>query len=197
MNYTTLGSLKNKLWITDTSSDSKLLLIIEKATKLIDSKIWYNLEKKEVVKRIDGTWTSKLFLDHKPNEIIYIKNKNSTYFYTLDYIDNYIVYLEEKSQKWSKNIEISYSIWFDTVPSDIENICMELAVALSLDLWIKWTNSEKFENKNIKNQKLWSLSVTYFLNDEKDSYIKDRFNIAIKENFDMIISKYKSFKWLI
>lgn len=129
MNYTTLGSLKDKLWITDTSSDSKLLLIIEKATKLIDSKIWYNL-KKEVVKRIDGTWTNKLFLDNKPNEIIYIKNKNSTYFYTLDYTDNYIVYLEEKSQKWSKNIEISYSIWFDTVPSDIENICMELAVAL-------------------------------------------------------------------
>jgi len=197
MNYTTLGSLKDKLWITDTCSDSKLLLIIEKATKLIDSKIWYNLEKKEVLKRIDGTWTNKLFLDHKPNEIIYIKNKNSTYFYTLDYIDNYIVYVEEKSQKWSKNIEISYSIWFDIVPSDIENICMELAVALSLDLWIKWTNSEKFESKNIKNQKLWSLSVTYFSNDEKDSYIKDRFNLAIKENFDMIISKYKSFKWLI
>ena len=74
---------------------------------------------------------------------------------------------------------------------------MELAVALSLHLWIKWANSEKFESKNIKNQKLWSLSVTYFSNDEKDSYIKDRFNIAIKENFDMIISKYKSFKWII
>ena len=67
MNYTTLSSLKEKLWITDTSSDSKLLLIIEEATKLIDGKIWYNLEKKEIIKRIDGTWTSKLFLDHKPN----------------------------------------------------------------------------------------------------------------------------------
>ena len=197
MNYTTLSSLKEKLWITDTSSDSKLLLIIEEATKLIDGKIWYNLEKKEIIKRIDGTWTNKLFLDHKANEIIYIKNRNNNYFYTLDYIDNYIVYLEEITHKWSKNIEIKYNIWFENIPSDIENICMELCIALSLDLWIKWANSEKFENKNIKNQKLWSLSVIYFSNDEKVSYIKDRFSIAIKENFDMIISKYKSFKWII
>lgn len=47
----------------------------------------------------------------------------------MDYIDNYVVYLEEKSQKWTKNIEISYSIWFDTVPTDIESICKELTVA--------------------------------------------------------------------
>jgi hypothetical protein len=60
MNYTTLSSLKDKLWITDNSSDSKLLLIIEQATNMIDSKIWYNLWKQDIIARVDGTWSNKI-----------------------------------------------------------------------------------------------------------------------------------------
>ena len=197
MNYTTLSSLKDKLWITDNSSDSKLLLIIEQATNMIDSKIWYNLWKQDIIARIDGTWSNKIYLDHKANDIEYIKLKNESYNYTLDYIDNYIVYLEEKTRKWKKNIEIKYNIWFDAVPSDIEKMSLDLCINLSIDLWISGDNSESLENKNIKTQKLGSLSVTYFWESERESNIKDRFNIAIKQNFDMIISKYKSFKWII
>jgi len=197
MNYTTLSSLKDKLWITDNSSDSKLLLIIEQATNMIDSKIWYNLWKQDIVARIDGTWSNRIYLDHKANGIEYIKLKNESYNYTLDYIDNYIVYLEEKTRKWKKNIEIKYNIWFDSVPSDIEKMSLDLCINLSLDLWISRENSESLEAKNIKTQKLGSLSVTYFWESERESNIKDRFNIAIKQNFDMIISKYKSFKWII
>ena len=197
MNYTTLSSLKDKLWITDNSSDSKLLLIIEQATNMIDSKIWYNLWKQDIIARVDGTWSNKIYLDHKANNIEYIKLKNESYNYTVDYIDNYIVYLEEKTRKWKKNIEIKYNIWFDTVPSDIEKMSLDLCINLSIDLWISGDNSENLEDKNIKTQKLGSLSVTYFWANEKESNIKDRFNIAIRENFDMIISKYKSFKWII
>ena len=197
MNYTTLSSLKDKLWITDNSSDSKLLLIIEQATNMIDSKIWYNLWKQDIIARVDGTWSNKIYLDHKANNIEYIKLKNESYNYTVDYIDNYIVYLEEKTRKWKKNIEIKYNIWFDTVPSDIEKMSLDLCINLSLDLWISGANSENLEDKNIKTQKLGSLSVTYFWANERESNIKDRFNIAIRENFDMIISKYKSFKWII
>jgi len=197
MNYTTLSSLKDKLWITDNSSDSKLLLIIEQATNMIDSKIWYNLWKQDIIARVDGTWSNKIYLDHKANNIEYIKLKNESYNYTVDYIDNYIVYLEEKTRKWKKNIEIKYNIWFDTVPSDIEKMSLDLCINLSIDLWISGDNSESLENKNIKTQKLGSLSVTYFWANERESNIKDRFNIAIRENFDMIISKYKSFKWII
>ncbi len=197
MNYTTLSSLKDKLWITDNSSDSKLLLIIEQATNMIDSKIWYNLWKQDIIARVDGTWSNKIYLDHKANNIEYIKLKNESYNYTVDYIDNYILYLEEKTRKWKKNIEIKYNIWFDTVPSDIEKMSLDLCINLSIDLWISGDNSESLENKNIKTQKLGSLSVTYFWESERESNIKDRFNIAIKQNFDMIISKYKSFKWII
>ena len=197
MNYTTLSSLKDKLWITDNSSDSKLLLIIEQATNMIDSKIWYNLWKQDIIARVDGTWSNKIYLDHKANNIEYIKLKNESYNYTVDYIDNYIVYLEKKTRKWKKNIEIKYNIWFDTVPSDIEKMSLDLCINLSIDLWISGDNSESLENKNIKTQKLGSLSVTYFWESERESNIKDRFNIAIKQNFDMIISKYKSFKWII
>ena len=197
MNYTTLSSLKDKLWITDNSSDSKLLLIIEKATNLIDWYIGYNLGKQDVIKRIDWTGSSKIFLDHKVNSIAYIKLKNESKYYNLDYIDNYIVYLEEKTPKWKRNIEIKYNIWFDNTPSDIVEICLDLCINLSIDMWISGTNSENLKDKNIKTQKLGSLSVTYFWTNEKESNIKDRFNIAIKENFNMIISKYKSFKWII
>ena len=130
MNYTTLSSLKDKLWITDNSSDSKLLLIIEQATNMIDSKIWYNLWKQDIIARVDGTWSNKIYLDHKANNIEYIKLKNESYNYTVDYIDNYIVYLEEKTRKWNKNIEIKYNIWFDTVPSDIEKMSLDLCINL-------------------------------------------------------------------
>ena len=197
MNYTTLSSLKDKLWITDNSSDSKLLLIIEQATNMIDSKIWYNLWKQDIIARVDGTWSNKIYLDHKANNIEYIKLKNESYNYTVVYVDNYLVYLAKKTRKWKKNIEIKYNIWFDTVPSDIEKMSLDLCINLSIDLWISGDNSESLENKNIKTQKLGSLSVTYFWESERESNIKDRFNIAIKQNFDMIISKYKSFKWII
>ena len=196
MDYTTLSSLKEKLWITNESSDSGLSSIITKATNLIDIKLWYHLEKQDIVKRIDGTGKKKIYLDHLVNSIEYIKDKDSLRDFTLDFIDWYIVYLEEKIPKWKRNIEVKYNIWFDSTPNDIEEMCLWLCVWLSFQYWILWTNSDKLQDKNIKSQKLGTLSLTYFSENEKKVTLTDRFDVNIKENFDEIIAKYKSFIWV-
>ena len=194
MEYTTLEKLKTKLWITNEDNDSELSSIITKATKLIDIKIWYNLEKQDIIKRTWWTGKNKIYLDCLVNSIEYITNKDNLQNYTLDFIDWYIVYLEEKTPKWERNIEVKYNIWFDTVPSDIEEMCLWLCVWLSIQNWITWTNTDKLQEKNIKTQKLGSLSLTYFSNQEKKVNITDRFDLNTKENFDQIIAKYKSFR---
>ena len=63
MLYTNLDSLKKRLWITTTESDSELSLIIERATNIINANLWISLEKRTVTERVDGQWHNKPNLD--------------------------------------------------------------------------------------------------------------------------------------
>lgn len=199
MLYTTLSSLKDRLWIAtdNTASDSRLSLIIERATNIIDSEIWFNLEKKIINERVDWTWNNKLYLKNKPNSIVTIKSKDWYTIYTLDFIDWYVLYLEENTPKWHKNIIIEYEYWFDwgNIPKDIEEICIDLCVIFSNNEWITGNNMEKLIDKNIKTQKLWELSITYFWENEKTT--KNSFqSLSPSKNIEKILNKYKSFNWL-
>lgn len=199
MNYTTLSSLKMKLWIAtdNTESDSELSLIIERATKLIDIEIWFNLEKRNISERVDWTWKNRIYLKNKPNSIINIKSKDWFTSYILDYIDWYILHLEENTPKWNKNILVDYEFWFDSenIPGDIEEICLDLCVIISDVSWINGTNMEKLIDKNIKTQKLWELSITYFWETEKTTLSSfEKLNPG--KNIEKILNKYKSFNWI-
>jgi len=72
---------------------------------------------------------------------------------------------------------------------------LDLSVILSNQVWIIWTNTDKLIDKNIKTQKLWSLSITYFWENEKKQNSFDKLNPA--NNISKIINKYKSFTWII
>lgn len=199
MNYTTLSSLKMKLWIAtdNTESDSELSFIIEKATKLIDIEIWFNLEKRNISERVDWTWKNRIYLKNKPNSIINIKSKDWFTSYTLDYIDGYILHLEENTPKWNGNILVDYEFWFtsENIPGDIEEICLDLCVIISDKSGITGTNMEKLIDKNIKTQKLWELSITYFWETEKITWSSfDKLNPG--KNIEKILNKYKSFNWI-
>ena len=188
-----------KLWIAtdNTESDSELSLIIERATKLIDIEIWFNLEKRNISERVDWTWKNRIYLKNKPNSIINIKSKDWFKSYILDYIDWYILHLEENTPKWSKNILVDYEFWFDSenIPGDIEEICLDLCVIISDKSGITGTNMEKLIDKNIKTQKLWELSITYFWETEKITWSSfDKLNPG--KNIEKILNKYKSFTWI-
>lgn len=196
MLYTTLSSLKTKLWIAtdNTDSDSGLSLIIQNATNLIDSEIWFNLEIQETSERLDWNWTNRLYLKNKPSEIKSIIDKNNI-SYVLDLIDGYILYLETNIPKWVKNVTVTYKIGFSDIPKDIESICLDLCVILSNQACITWTNTEKLIDKNIKTQKLWSLSITYF--GDKERKLNPFEKLDPSKNIDKILNKYKSFSWII
>lgn len=194
MLYTDVSSLKTKLWITNNESDSELSLIIEQATNLIDSEIWFNLEKRETSEKVDGNGTKKLYLKNKTEKVLKIKDKNNI-SYDLDFIDGYILYLDVNVPKWIKNITVTYEIGFIDVPADIKSICLDLCVILSNNAGITWSNTEKLIDKNIKTQKLWSLSITYFGENEKNLNPFEKLNPG--KNIDKALNKYKSFSWVI
>jgi hypothetical protein len=145
MQYTTLSSLKNKLWIATTDSDLELNSIIDEATQLIDNEIWFNLETRIITERVDWTWVNKLFLKNKTNSIIKISWINE--LYEVDFIEWYIIYLKQKTLKWSKNIIVEYEVWFDNPPKDIESICLDICFILCDKQNIKWSNLNKLTQK--------------------------------------------------
>lgn len=194
MNYTTLASIKTKLWITTNDSDSELSLIIEQATALIDNEILINLQKQNISERVDWTWSNKIYLKHKINLINSIVSKDWFTTYSVDYIDWYIVYLNERTPKWCKNISVNYEIWFDAVPKDIEEICLDICCILADKQNIKWTNSSKILNKNIQTQKLWNLSITYFGDKERNLNSFEKLDPSL--NVEKVLNKYKPFTWL-
>lgn len=192
MLYTTLSSLKTKLWIATNDSDLKLSSIIDEATKLIDNEIWFNLAKRTIIERVNGYWNNKIYLKNKATAIISISWTNS--IYNFDFIDWYIIYLKENAIKWTKNITVEYDSWFDIVPFDIESICLDICTILSDRYWIKWTNSIKLIDKNIQTQKLWGLSITYFWENEKKKNAFEKLDPS--SQIEKILNKYKSFTWL-
>jgi len=195
MLYTNLDSLKKRLWITTTESDSELSLIIERATNIINANLWISLEKRTVTERVDGQWHNKIYLSNKPNLINKITDKKGT-DYILDFIDWYIVFLEKKAPKWEKNIIVEYEVWFDIVPADIEEICLDLCFIFSDEMNIIWKYTEKIVDKNIKTKKLGDLMITYFWENEK-KFLSSKEALNPAKHIEEILNKYKPFSWLI
>lgn len=194
MNYTTLASIKKKLWITNNDSDSELSLIIEQATALIDTELWVNLERKSIFERVDWTGVNRIYTKNKAHSIISIISHDWFTSYWLDYINGYILHLNEKTPKWKRNILVNYEIWFDEVPKDIEEICLNIWVVLADKQNIKWTLSTKLINKNIQTQKLWNLSITYFWDKERNKSSFEALDPNL--NIEKVLNKYKPFTWL-
>lgn len=194
MKYTTLSSLKKKLWIAtgNTESDSELSLIIDQATQLIDNELWKNLEKQNIQERTDGTGTTRIYLSRIPSSVISVKGSYGNY--TVDFIDSYILHLKEKATKWRKNIIVEYEYWFDSVPKDIESICLDICVVLCDQRNISWTNSLKLIDKNIQTQKLGNLSITYFWDKDKKHNAFEKLDPST--HIETVLNKYKPFIWL-
>ncbi len=192
MLYTTLSSLKNRLWITNNDSDSELSLIIKRATNIIKSEIW-DISEKIVTERVDTHWNNKLYLKNIPNSIESIK-KVSWERLSLDFFDWYIVYLKNSISRGNKWVLVEYKVWFTETPADIEEICLDLSTIFvsesNLDI-----NTEKLVDKNIKTKKLGDLMITYFWENEKNFSSKDI--LSPSKKIVEVFKKYKSFKWLV
>lgn len=191
MLYTTLSSLKSRLWITNSDSDSELSLIIERATNIIKSEIG-DISEKNITERVDSHWNNKLYLKNIPNLIKTIK-KVSWERLSLYFFDWYIIYLKKPIPRGNKWVLVEYTAWFTEIPTDIEEICLDLSTIFVAESNLN-INTEKLVDKNIKTKKLWDLMITYFWENEKSFSSKDI--LSPTKKITEVFKKYKSFNWL-
>lgn len=196
MDYTSLSSLKRKLWVSseNTEFDSELLFLIKKATNMINSTIWQSLEKRNLLEVVNGNGNKKIYLKNKASEIIKVFDKSWKKI-EVDFVDWYIVYLKNNVSKAEKNVMVEYVFGFDEIPFEIEEICLDLCVIFADENNIKWENSENIIDKNIKTKKLWELMITYFSADEKN-FLNSKEVLSPAKNILQILEKYKKFTWV-
>ena len=196
MDYTSLSSLKRKLWVSseNTEFDSELLFLIKKATNMINSTIWQSLEKRNLLEVVNGNGNKKIYLKNKASEIIKVFDKSWKKI-EVDFVDWYIVYLKNNVPKAEKNVMVEYVFGFDEIPFEIEEICLDLCVIFADENNIKWENSENIIDKNIKTKKLGELMITYFSADEKN-FLNSKEVLSPAKNILQILEKYKKFTWV-
>lgn len=196
MDYTSLSSLKRKLWVSseNTEFDPELLFLIKKATNMINSTIWQSLEKRNLLEVVNGNGNKKIYLKNKASEIIKVFDKSWKKI-EVDFVDWYIVYLKNNVPKAEKNVMVEYVFGFDEIPFEIEEICLDLCVIFADENNIKWENSENIIDKNIKTKKLGELMITYFSADEKN-FLNSKEVLSPAKNILQILEKYKKFTWV-
>lgn len=183
MNYTTLSNLKEHLGITDNGQNEKLTWLIEIATELIDTELGENLETRTKTRRIDGSGTCRIIMENTVNSIIYVKDFRTWSPYTLDFIDWATVYLTSSVERGQKNIEISYTMWYATVPEDFERYFIEYCKELLNEEEKQW------DTEVVKTKKLGDLSITYF----SPSELANNGSLLSSPLFQNVLRKYKNF----
>lgn len=159
MNYTTLAKLQAYLNITDTN-DAKREGIITTLSSILSTELGDDLSEKTQTRRYDGYDTYRVVMESIVNTVTKIEytrdNGYSRTEATLDYIDGYMVYSQDKLPKGTKNVRITYTKGYATVPADLEAFFLQYVATYVKSL------PENENNKEIKNKRLDGLSITYF-----------------------------------
>lgn len=188
MQYTTLERLKEFLGIEDTSQDAVLSKLIARWSDMLTTELWDDLSLKTQTRRYDSFGTNRIVLEHVVNSIWKVEyTKNNWYSRTevpLDFIDWYIVYLKNKIPKWNKNVRVTFTKWYDTVPQDIEAFFLKYVSKM------RYEAQPNSDNKEIKTKKLDWLSITYFWPNELSS--RDWW---FAQDYEAIKMKYKVFSF--
>lgn len=190
MQYTTLETLKNHLWIITTDEDATLTTLITKWSDMLSTELWDDLWTKTITSRYDGTWSNRIVLETVINSISLIQHTTDQGYsrtgIDLDFIDWYVVYTKQMLPKGTKNIKIIYSKWYEVVPSDLESFFLKYVSRMRQE---QITNSK---DKEIKMKKLDWLSITYFWPNELSTR-DEQFAV----DYEAIKGKYKVFSFLV
>ncbi len=174
MKYCTLEEFKQYQDINISDDDTLIENIISRAVSIIDKKLGYNLAVKEYTKRIDG-WKNTIFLENMPKTVVSIKD-TSWNEYEVDFIDGYIVYLEGKTPVGEKNIIITYTKGYESVPDDLKQVFLDFVRQLYL-------KQKSWDDKDISKKDIDWISITYTNDSEK------------QKRFNEVLQRYKSFSF--
>ena len=134
----TLAEFKSYLWITDSSQDTVLQLIIDWANKTIVNYIGRNIESDDYIEYIDWNAQNSILLENYPVSGL-TKIENNTWT-----LDNPVwEEVESSSYKLSpndwrifllfnlirgfQNYKITYTAWYTTIPADLKLATLKLA----------------------------------------------------------------------
>jgi hypothetical protein len=177
-NWITTANAKIYLWITDSSQDAKINLLIPAIQENLIKIIW-DIQSSDKTDRIsfcdvDSEWG--FIVNYWP--VTAVKKINwTTYTWTIDedyqitnwrklIISDWRNYLDTS---YFNTFDITYTSWYSTIPTDIQLL---MYIMLSAELNRDW-------GKQVDSYKVWDVSVSY-VNSEATPLI-----------IQSIISKYK------
>jgi len=174
MEYTTLVWIKAYLGITDTSSDTTLTKIIKIVTEQFDKFLGRNLETDTYEEYFDFN-SEKIVLTKYPIiDLLELKENNTDGSdLSIKRTWSVAVYLEG-AVSW--DIFIKYTAWYDDLSDipDVEQACLEVCT----NMWK--TTPASWNLTNIKSEKVWELSQSFFSKDEMAGWINFSYKTTLK-----------------
>ena len=134
----TLAQFKNYLWITGTTEDVILQLLIDSSNQMIETYIWRNIEQDDYIEFIDWNAQKEILLENYPvNTLDSIEINTWTLAdpvratiqptsYKLSPKD-WKIFLLFLLERWFQNYKITYNAWYDPIPADLVLASLKLA----------------------------------------------------------------------
>lgn len=197
LKYTSLATLKAFLWITGTDQDVELQALIDTGTDLLDLDLGENLGEATKTRRIDGTGTNRFVLERIPSDVdsvsITYDNGYSWSPVTLapDPIEDYTVYTASILPKGTRNVKVTYTVGYTSVPSDLEDFFLHYVQTLKTTREAIAAGRDPFQK--VKSKKIEGLQVTYFSPSELSDGLGQSDPFTPK--YDAVVQKYRIFSF--
>lgn len=148
-----LTEFKSYLWITDTSQDTLLNILLDSANDFVESYIGRELTAQAYTQYQDWNWQREIILDNYPVNSITSFKLNE---WTLDVPDYqpvdastyklspkvWTILLNFYMRRWFQNYEIVYNAWYTTMPWDLKLATLKLAAWYYNKRTSDWIKSE-------------------------------------------------------
>lgn len=122
----------------------------------MDSSLWWNIARVTKTRRVDGPGTNKIVMENILQWVTSVVDRKSGRSLEIDFYEGYVIYMVDEVDRGIKNLEVTYAIWYETVPADFEAYFLEYCKILYQKSLIL------DPNKVVQNKKIDDLSVTYF-----------------------------------
>lgn len=197
LKYTTLATLKTFLGITGTDQDAALQELIDTGTDLLDLDLGENLGQVTKTRRVDGTGTNRIFLEREPSAVSSMSSTtDGGYSWSgidleADPIEGYAVFAATIIPKGTRNIKVTYTVGYSSVPADLEEFFLNYVRTLKTTREAIAAGKDPFQK--VKSKKIEGLQVTYFSPSELSDGLGQSDPFA--PLYQNIVNKYRVFNF--
>lgn len=162
----TVGNFKTYLWITDSSQDLLLTLLLNWASDYIESICWRTFKSAEFTEYKDGAWQTDIVLKNRPVTTMTSASYNTWTYktpvrtaipptaYNTD-LQAWIVMFVSSLPRGFQNLQFVYTAWYTIIPVDIQLACMKIAGAYYNQSKANWITAESVAGDSISYDTVW------------------------------------------